>query len=211
MRVLVACFPKSGSTFLTNVIGGLPGFRIAHFVPDYERREQELCDSAISQWDGIHQVAQQHVRQSRHTDRMIKKWDIKTIVLVRNIYDALVSLTDHVAQESSAFPMAWFNESHAAMPFDQRLAAVIELAAPWYFNFYTSWWCSKPNDIVLYEDVVASGRIAHYLVSWGIASSIEDVVAALATIDPAQSRLNVGRPGRGAELMTCEQKEWVAS
>ncbi len=212
MRVLVACFPKSGSTFLANLIGGLPGFKVESYVPDHERREQELCDTAIDKCEGVHQVAQLHVRSSWSTMHLIEKWDINTIVLVRNIYDAIVSLTDHIHRESPAFPHAWFNETTASLPFDKRLAAVVELAGPWFFNFYVSWWFGRPEAIVLYEDVVLGGldRQAEFLVSRGIAASTEDVATSLARIDPAKTRLNVGKAGRGGSLLSAEQREWLA-
>lgn len=213
MRVLVACFPKSGSTFLANVIGGLPEFKVESYVPDHERREQELCDTAIGKCTGLHQVAQLHVRASWSTLHLIDKWNINTIVLVRNIYDAIVSLTDHIARESPAFPHAWFNETTAALPFERRLAAVVELAGPWFFNFYVSWWFGRPEAIVRYEDLVLGGpkRQAEFLVSRGIATCAEDVAASLARIDPVTTRLNVGKAGRGGTLLSPEQREWIAN
>jgi hypothetical protein len=39
---LVACMPKSGSTFLTEALASLPGFKRAVLVPQHGRREQEL-------------------------------------------------------------------------------------------------------------------------------------------------------------------------
>lgn len=213
MRVLVACFPKSGSTFLANVIGGLPEFKVESYVPNHERREQELCDTAIGRCNGIHQVAQLHVRASWSTMHLIGKWNIKTIVLVRNIYDAIVSLTDHIERESPSFPHAWFNETTAALPFEERLAAVVELAVPWFFNFYVSWWFGRPEAIVRYEDVILGGpeRQAEFLVSSGVATCAEDVVTSLATIDPVTTRFNVGKAGRGAALLSPLQREWVAN
>ncbi|MCA0246941.1 MAG: sulfotransferase domain-containing protein [Proteobacteria bacterium] len=211
MRVLIACFPKSGSTFLASVIDSLPDFRIEKYVPDHQRREQELCDTAIGQCVGATQIAQLHVRDSWHTATLIEKWNIKTIVLARNIYDALVSLTDHMARESASFPHAWFNQDHAAMPFPQRLAAVVELAAPWFFNFYVSWWHGKKEAIVRYEDVILSGHLTSFLVEQGIAHSAADVAASLQQIDLTQTRLNVGKAGRGVELMTIQQRDWIAN
>lgn len=49
LRVVVAALPKSGSTFLTELLARLPGMRTAYPVPGYDRREQELCAESLRQ------------------------------------------------------------------------------------------------------------------------------------------------------------------
>lgn len=132
---------------------------------------------------------------------------------MHNIYDAIVSLTDHISRESPAFPDAWFNETIAALPFEQRLVAVVELAGPWFFNFYVSWWFGRPRAIVRYEDGVLGGpeRQVEFLVYRGIAACAKDVAASLAKVDPVTTRLNVGKAGRGGTLLSLEQREWISN
>lgn len=53
IRVLVACMPKSGSTYLSGAIEALPGFIRAHLVPGYGRREQELCIEKLNEYEKL--------------------------------------------------------------------------------------------------------------------------------------------------------------
>jgi hypothetical protein len=41
-RIIIACFPKSASTFLRNVIGEITGYTTNEFCVAYERNEQDL-------------------------------------------------------------------------------------------------------------------------------------------------------------------------
>jgi len=211
MRVLIACFPKSGSTFLTELIGGLPDFKIESYVPVHERREHEMCEHAIAACTGVNQVAQLHVRAHHHSAGLIERFEMVPIVLVRNIFDAAVSLADHTAHTDPAYPMAWFNRHHADLPQADRILAVVDLALPWYFNFYLSWWHWRPDAFVTYEDIVLGDwrRKAEYLRSRGIPATDEDVQRALRRIKPGETRLNVGRAGRGAELIDAPTQERV--
>ncbi|MEM8662881.1 MAG: hypothetical protein AAGF49_02005, partial [Pseudomonadota bacterium] len=89
IHILLACMPKSGSTFLAQILINMPGMRRERLVPDFERREQELCPQRLREaqalTEGLHRVwrergepralaprgfaAQHHVRHSRPTAR----------------------------------------------------------------------------------------------------------------------------------------------
>lgn len=203
MKVLIACFPKSGSTFLTGLIAALPGFDIAHYVPYYGRREQELEEGLIeSPSDSEHEVAQHHVRASDYTLELIDKHDITPIVLVRNVYDCCVSYADHLSKESTVIPTAFFDEEMAEQPFERRLDAVFDLVLPWYFNFYVSWWRAKPSAIVTYEDFILGSATEKHatLTNLGLPVSLEDVTRAQELASMQASRLNVGKAGRGKQF-----------
>jgi hypothetical protein len=204
VKILIACFPKSGSTFLCTLISNLPKFSLQSFVPAFDRREQELCETLLQRLDGVERpVAQHHVRASAPTLRLIDKYEITPIVLVRNIYDAAVSVADHLANESPISPMAYFDERITHRPLGERIKATIDLAIPWYINFYVSWSYARPNAIVTYEDLILGGpeRQASYLRSIGVETDINEVAAVYEKLRGQDTRFNVGRPGRGAEFV----------
>lgn len=211
MRLLIACFPKSGSSYLNALIGSLPTFKSEYYVPGYARREQELCEHTIGMCSGENQVAQLHVRCTEHTLRVISLFDITPIVLVRNVFDAIVSLADHVASEGHAIPMAYLDERIAKLPIDERIGALVDLAAPWYFNFYASWWQAKPDAIVTYEDVILGGvpRQSELLREFGIHVTDNDVAGAAARVTHQMARFNVGKAGRGLELVNGRHRERI--
>jgi hypothetical protein len=201
--ILLACFPKSGSTYLSQVIAALDGFVHTGFVPDGERREQEIDEERLK---SMRQncVAQHHVRASRWTISCINKYKMRPIVLVRNIYDCIVSLSDHMVRESVAFPFAYFDETFATLDEQSRLDAIIDLCAPWYFNFYVSWITSYPRSIFRYEDIILGdgSSIASLLRSIGVDVSDAQVSEAAARIGGKEARLNVGVSGRGVKALT---------
>lgn len=192
MIVLLACFPKSGSSYLADLIAAQPGFSAASFTPYYGRREQELEAGLIGTWEGRHCVAQHHVRASEYTLHLIDRFKMTPLVLVRNLGDAMASLADHIAQEGPETPVAYFDERIGALNSDDRLIAVTELAAPWYINFFVSWWKALPDAIMRYEDVVLGGNIAPIEERLGMPIVIPD------DGEGRPRRFNVGIKGRGA-------------
>lgn len=112
-HVLIACMPKSGSTFVTEVVAGFPGFHKLPLVPDYGRREQELDVYSLLAHANKRYVAQHHVRYSQATADLAQKFNLKCVVLVRNIFDVCVSMRDHIRNESHIGPMGYIPEDFA--------------------------------------------------------------------------------------------------
>src|SRR5579872_1434315 len=135
-HILIACMPKSGSTFLTDVIAELPGLRRVSLAPTSDRREQEIDEYCLQQVDRLGFVAQHHVRYSDWTAEMCRDYGLAPVVLVRSLLDVIVSLRDHMRRESTVWPMFFVEPRHAALD-DARMDAMIaRLALPWYLNFY---------------------------------------------------------------------------
>jgi hypothetical protein len=79
--VLLACMPKSGSTYLTSQFRSVAGFADVPFVPAYGRREQELSHEKIFRMCLVfpfrHLIAQRHARFSCHTLDLIWRLDCR--------------------------------------------------------------------------------------------------------------------------------------
>jgi hypothetical protein len=202
-HVLIACMPKSGSTFLSDVIAELPGFRRAYLMPAHGRREQELDEFCLQQADPFNFVAQNHVRYSEWTAEMCADYGLTPIVLVRSLLDVIVSLRDHVRNESTILPVLFVEPHHVALD-DAKLEAMLaRLALPWYINFYMGWRRAPGAHIVNYEDLIsAPADVVREILSFaGASTSDADVEAAVAHVRAARrSRMNVGVSGRGATL-----------
>lgn len=144
--VLIACMPKSGSTYLTSQLKNLAGFADIPFVPSYDRREQELSGSRIF-WLCLllphkNLVAQHHVRCSKNTLDLIRWFDIKTIILTRNVEDIILSACDHLTNESTASPMSFWTEEllkNAEDAGQTRFSLLFRTMGPWLVNFYLTW------------------------------------------------------------------------
>ncbi len=138
-HLVVACMPKSASTFLADVLAGLPGMRRAPVAWSFGWREQVLDEVQLSRYDLASYVAQVHLRYSSHVGQAIKDYGITPIVLTRNIFDAVASLRDHIRDESEVVPTVTLRPEHAKLPDEALEELIAELAIPWYISFYVSW------------------------------------------------------------------------
>lgn len=203
VRILLACMPKSGSTFLSDIIGALPDVARVVLIPSPGRREQELDEVRILKAGTGAFIAQHHVRYSEWTAKMCAKHRIRPVVLVRSLPDVIVSLRDHLRREDTETPVFYAEQSHAELDDPSLERMIARLAAPWYLNFYMSWRAAPEALMISYEELIADpGRVLREILSFaGADFDDRDVNEALAKVaDNRQSRLNVGIAGRGAKL-----------
>ncbi|WP_183097652.1 sulfotransferase domain-containing protein [Nocardioides pelophilus] len=220
--VLVACMPKSGSTYVTELLAQIPGFRREHIVPSYFRREQELSDSLIRRaFDNTNTlrqaisrgtvtaehrprgwVAQNHVKHNAETQTLIDRYGIVPVFLVRNIFDVVVSLRDHVANTSPNTPVAYIDEEMGAWEPERMHEFLVEMAVPWYIHFYVSWYRAENKIMVRYEDLIAdpSRELRRILKFGGLGWNPDILAAAVAGVAGDRTRKNVGVAGRGSVL-----------
>lgn len=220
--VLVACMPKSGSTYVTELIAQIPGFRREHIVPSYLRREQELSDRLIQRaFDATNTlrqgvargavtaehrprgwVAQNHVKHNGETQTLIDRYGIVPVFLVRNIFDVVVSLRDHVATVSPNTPVAYIDEGMQDWEPERMYEFLVEMAVPWYIHFYVSWYHAEHKVMVRYEDVIADPHqeLRRILKFGALGWNPEILAAAVAGVADDRTRKNVGVTGRGDAL-----------
>ena len=202
-HILIACMAKSGSTFLSDIIAELPGFRRAMLVPAHGRRGQELDEVCLQAFDRDDYVAQNHVPYSDHTAELCGDYGLAPVVLVRDLLDVVVSLRDHLRNEGPVSPIFFAGPHHAALD-DERLAMMlVRLALPWYLNFYMTWREAPDALLIDYEDLARApvATVSKILAFAGAAVKPADVRAAVARVQRDRaSRFNVGVAGRGAEL-----------
>jgi hypothetical protein len=209
-QVLLACFPKSGSTFISGKIAALPGFCQTSFIPGGDRREQEIASQSLREsLTGCllhHQVAQHHTRCSSKTLHLIDLYDLRVVVLVRSLQDCLVSIVDHWKRESCIAPHAFWTDQlldDVEASGISRLEAATITVAPWYINFYLSWLegtrhARGPKPIWLtYESFFAHPRreFATLLDRLDLHYGDDDIERAWKARTP--DRFNVGAVGRG--------------
>ena len=202
-HILIACMPKSGSSFLSGVIERLPGYRRVQLIPDYDRREHELDEFCLRQVDRFSYVAQHHVRYSHWTADMCRHYSLAPVVLVRNLLDVAVSLRDAVRKDGPVWPFFFAQPHHAELSDAELEEMIVRLALPWYVNFYTGWRQAPDALLVEYEHLIADpvGTVGRVLAHVGVAASTADIEAAVREISANdRSRFNVGLVGRGAGL-----------
>jgi tetratricopeptide (TPR) repeat protein len=197
-RILVACMPKSGSTFLTDVLAKLPGLQRAHLVPDYGRREQELDLEQLINHAGMSYVSQLHLRPSRLTMELIAAFRLKPVFLYRNIWDVMASLRDHMMTHSLDWSMARIDRAYRGWDQERQYEFLARTMMPWFIDFYASWWHEDDRLAVSYEDLMADpvaslARIAEWA---GVVAEREQIAQALAATGHSAT-FNKGGSGRG--------------
>lgn len=206
--ILIACMPKSGSTFLARMLASLARTRMGSAVPEYGRREQELEEASIIKSASLtkHSVFQNHVCHSAHLEGLVKKYPFEVIVLCRDLRDIAASIFDHLEKDSTVWPMTYCDDEILAS-LDKgpgRLNFIIDLIMPWYINFYVSWkkYQAQGGQIrfITYEEMMANKQqtLKSIAIAAGIKSSDVEIAAALNS--GGFTRLNKGVSGRGAEL-----------
>ena len=211
--IVVACFPKSGSTFLTRKLSALPTCLLEPLVPFGERREQELDEGIIREvlrkHKGGHVIAHQHVRLNANTADLAIRYPIRFVVLVRDLMDCLVSLADHMSDESTLFPHSfWSNRLHDDLEKANlsRIHAVTVTNAPWFINFYLSWvlWQEEYPEIPPPFFLNVESTITSLVSQFGIQAGKNDITRVLE--EQTFSRLNKGISGRGRKYFLKDSK-----
>jgi hypothetical protein len=187
--------PKSGSTFLSDLISAMPDISRVSLVPSFGRREQELDESSILRAGRGPYVAQHHVRWSAWTEATCSKYDLKPIVLVRSLPDAVVSLRDHLRRESPIWPIFYAEDHHAELDDATLEDMIVRLVAPWFVNFYMSWRTAPDALMISYEELIAdpAGALRRVLAFAGAEIDEKEIAKAIASVGVRRkSRFNVG-------------------
>jgi hypothetical protein len=229
-RHCVFCMPKSGSSFVQSALQhalDLPLATLTSFgtgrLSSYfgmNAREQELDEMAVvrsilTSPQGF--VAQHHTRYTTYLGLQLNMFRISPIVTVRNIYDAIVSFDDMMLEwRKGKSNQPWAVDAQFALPADYpalpaetRYTVLAHSFGTWLINFYLSWKRSyeqtlvRPLVIRYEEDVLDGDRLIQRLSdATAMTPAQRDRLADyVREPDRQRSRLNVGRSGRGMELI----------
>lgn len=150
------------------------------------------------------------MKYNENSAAAITAFDITPVVLVRNIFDCVVSIRDHLRREAVESPIAYFLPDHPSLPDDELESAIVRLAIPWYIHFYVSWRHCPDAIWVTYEEATqqTADVVERIFARSHQKPDRATIEAAIGTSDPSKDRRNVGRSGRGHELSE-ENKEII--
>tara|TARA_R110000868_G_scaffold162205_6_gene393244 strand:+ start:956 stop:1864 length:909 start_codon:yes stop_codon:yes gene_type:complete len=138
--------PKSGCTWVSKILQkGLAqrGWKSIYLIPDAQRREQQFSPIELLRQKKLDTpifAAQQHCTYSEYAVDFIKKFNIKLIIQVRDIYDCIVSNIDHLDNESIVIPFAYLSQNQwNGFSYEQKLMFVVDFIVPWYISFWIGW------------------------------------------------------------------------
>lgn len=239
-NILVACAPKSASTFIAGALStalGIPQVSLA--TPTFSAysgsvlganlREQETDDMALLRngLNGKGYVAQHHIRCTPYLARQIALYGIKPIITVRNIFDTLVSLDDMLREwrqvELPGNPV-FFDDGMPAtftgLDDEARFEMLTDATCVWYVKFLLTWQkCEAAGMIkplwVSYEDdfVGDKARLGARIAEFvGLEQADADRIAACFadTSKGTSLRLNKGVAGRGDRIPVKTRERIIA-
>lgn len=214
--IFLAAFPKSGSTYISNLLSKLTGYPIQTAVQFFGHNEQDIFEIRLQSLIGLNAVIQQHAKGTLNNINLLSKYHIKPIFLVRNIYDVIVSLSDHTEKEDAKYPMGYIHPEYAGMSVDEKREFIIINVVPWYLDFYLSWRDASTEVEVLwltYENFFADqlAGLKKIVEFYELGSHYTEATMKenIASMPSSGNRLNVGKAGRGEALLSHEQKQLV--
>lgn len=218
--IMIACMPKSGSTFLHSVMMQATGYSGPKLCLSYANEENMLSPEFVRSIYGVNKIAQEHCRAMPHNLAIMQAYDMDVVVLVRNIFDSLVSLRDMLLDDTSGPSMALFQNGLSGLSVERQFDAVISKWAHWQLDFYVSWVQAFEQHrisgtIWTYEALMADkpASIKDILEQTGHDITLDQARDCVASVeaDKIRSRLNVGISGRGRSEMSQSQIDAIQS
>lgn len=218
-HIFVTCTPKSGSTFLKNVLVAVTGFKDVFSVYSALQNEHELDLPQFVKFGKENKVTQQHARASEANIQMMQAFGVRPVVLVRNIFDSTASLLDFYTK---GFTFSTFFNKEEFLAFDdaQKIDLLIEYALPWYFQFVASWQRAEKEGRIemmwlTYEEMIADkvSTVEKILDFNGLDAPRQIIEQKIAEIesDGEKNRFNKGVAGRGKVVLSDSQKTRIAN
>ena len=222
-NLLLCAEPKSGSSFLYQVLGNLPGLRRSDFLPSYGHREQlptqfEMS-AAISARAGRNVVARALVKANEELMSLASQFNVRFLVQTRSLADILASRLDHLNSYSTTSSICHISDQHwRDLSEEEKLRYVTKYFAPWHIDFRYSWLeaaetATVPISWVTYESSLNNpAALRRSLGEIGFAYSDQEVSQALQLSNDGakfgKTMFNQGVIGRGAELES--RYPWLA-
>jgi len=215
-HIFIACAPKSGSTFLKNLLLNLTGYQDAFMVFSPGQFEQELYLPTVLETAALDTVTQQHARASDANLHLMQAFGLRPVVLVRNIFDSVVSLLDFY--DKGAYRNSYFRADWQSLDRDTKIDLIIDNLVPWYFQFVASWDLAEKQkrievEWLTYEDLIAdkTSAVLRILEFYGLGAARRGVGQRINEIESEgrRNRFNKGVAGRGKSGLNDTQKDRI--
>lgn len=215
-HLLIACMPKSGSSFLKEAMCSLTGWQETPMTFGYYQNEQEIYLPDLIAAAEKDTVTQQHCRATEPNIQLLQAFGIRPVVLVRNLYDIVVSLVDFY--DIGANKNTFLKDGWEHLEEKRKYDFVIDHYIPWYVSFHASWIDAAQAGrldclMVTYERMIADkpATLKAICEHQGIGKSLEECAAAVSKAegDEKTTRKNKGVAGRGEAALGDRQKQRV--
>lgn len=214
-NLIFPAYPKSGTTYFGQLLREYSNFdiRFLKYYSGFAEHQiyvpyviNNYCKNTIT-FDGI--------MANEGQLNVIKKFELEVVAVhVRNIYDWLISVRDHMKQQTPRFTMFYANQDVLNFSDEQLHDFLVDMAAPWAIQFYAIWDRAKRNGDVdfvwsTYEDLTSNKHEHIQMILERLNLKINDDL--IIELDDklkekkVYTNKNVGKKGRGIELLNAEQ------
>ena len=210
--VLVA-LPKSSSTFCTQALAAILGASVYKDIVTQDRfTPKDLSVAGIVNGRARMTLSQVHLVATGANLRILRHFRIPIAILLRNLFDMVVSLRDHMNGipyfSSILIPNDW-----NALSEGKKLDYIIDTAVPWVITFYVSWaQAIARGDVATayfhYEDMLPEPVrfFRNMCACFGRKVSDSLIERRLSGVEKSDAtRFNIGRAGRGREELSAAQ------
>ncbi len=198
--VVVACQPKSASTFLCGSGAKRSGGKEIFLSSARGRGEHEF--DRIKVWKARRSsaplvVSHQHICHSTGAQKLIEANSLSVVVLRRNLFDVVCSIRDHLRNEGFETPVFFCNSQLAALPDEDLEVLIARMAIPWYLKFHLSWKDTPGVCDVDFEEVKSNPNETVERIFDRFAFPVERRVQVGDFLPQQAMRFNRGETGRG--------------
>jgi len=133
---------------------------------------------------------------------------------VRNLFDVVVSLYDHLQQEDHRVPTGYVHCEYWNLTKAEQLDYLIQVHLPWYFNFLVSWQEASqqlPILMTTYEGLMADkAATLRQIATFSEIPIADDTISqAIVFADSQSTRRNRGLMGRGTTELTSRHRDAI--
>ncbi len=208
--------PKSGSTFLSMVTREITGYEWFPMNFAYWQLEHDMYLPSLLRSVTQNTVTQQHVKGSDSNIDLMEIFGIRPVIMVRNIFDVVVSYRDHIHKYRVQVPPAFLNDRFFDLADEAQFDLIIDMFMPWYISFFASWYdislSARLDHIwIRYEEMIGRTHATFRKVFEFYNLPVTD-----GQIDETISKLpkwkvgyNKGVSGRGLETLTKDQQKRI--
>ncbi len=222
-HLLLNSIPKSGTGFLLELMTTLTGFYKTNLndsliMPEYPTNNfyyPELVD--LYQKDLI--IDAWHHSASDYNIEIIKKFNLKTVLLTRNIYDSMPSMRDYALKNIDKFNCRIHKEiDMESMDDEEQFDFLVKYSYAGMLQLYISWFRAKHEHgldvmFITYDDLVdnTAGTMRKICDYYELDKTQDDIQAAIEKVNSYKKNdpkihFNKGIKGRGSKLLTNDQR-----
>jgi hypothetical protein len=210
---LLVALPKSSSTYSTRALSRILDADVHKDIVTQDRfTPKDLHIPGIVAMRERATISQVHLVATGANLRILQAFRMPVAILLRNLFDVVVSLRDHM-KSNPYFSSILIPNAYDTLSDHDKLDYIIDTAVPWMVTFYVSWAQAMARgdidaEFVFYEDMM-SEQVPFFrkiCARFGQQVSDADVNKALVAVEKsAATRFNVGKPGRGESELSDAQ------